>query len=188
MTDPQQTPNGAGAERPHDAADPGTGAEGAIDTEAVQSTAPTGELSVEALLDDLDRVTSERDSFLDDSRRIAADFANFRRQVEKRNADLVEHANASLVEKLLPTLDACDAALAHGADDVGPIFATLLGTLEREGLARLNPQGEAFDPNLHEAVIHEEGDVEHPTVAEVLRTGYAWKGRVIRPAMVKVHG
>jgi molecular chaperone GrpE len=189
MTDPQQVPNGAGAERPHDAEAPGTGPEGtAVDTDAAQPTTPAPELSVEALLDDLDRVTSERDAFLDDSRRIAADFANFRRQVEKRNAELVEHANAALVEKLLPTLDACDAAIAHGANDVGPIFATLLGTLEREGLVRLDPQGEPFDPNLHEAVIHEEGDAEHPTVAEVLRPGYAWKGRVIRPAMVKVHG
>jgi molecular chaperone GrpE len=188
MNDPQQAPDVAGAERPHDAADRGTGLEGTVDTEAVQSATPAGELSVEALLDDLDRVTSERDAFLDDSRRIAAEFANFRRQVEKRNAELVEHANAALVEKLLPTLDACDAALAHGAEDVGPIFATLLGTLEREGLVRLNPHGEPFDPNLHEAVLHEEGDVEHPVVAEVLRTGYVWKGRVLRAAMVKVHG
>jgi molecular chaperone GrpE len=190
VSDPQQAPGGVGAGS-FQSEEHSAGAEGALDTDttsARDSTASETALSVEALLDDLDRVTSERDSFLDDSRRIAAEFTNFRRQVEKRNAELLEHANSALVEKLLPTLDACDAALSHGAEDVGPVFATLLGTLEREGLARLDPKGEPFDPNLHEAVIHEEGDVEAPTVAEVLRIGYAWKGRVIRPAMVKVHG
>jgi molecular chaperone GrpE len=96
--------------------------------------------------------------------------------------------DAGLVEKLLPTLDACDAAITHGADDVAPVLATLLGALEREGLERLDPHGDAFDPNQHEAVIHEEGDADAPVVDAVLRTGYAWKGRVIRPAMVKVRG
>jgi molecular chaperone GrpE len=133
-------------------------------------------------------VTAERDAYLDDSRRIAADFTNFRRQVEKRNAEIVELANASLVEKLLPTLDAFDAAISHGATEVEPILATLLAMLEREGLERMRPEGAQFDPTQHEAVIHEEGDVDAPEVAEVLRTGYAWKGRIIRPAMVKVRG
>lgn len=146
-------------------------------------------VSVEALLDDLDRVTAERDSYLDDSRRIAAEFTNFRRQVERRNAELVEHANAGLVERLLPTLDAFDSALSHGAGDVEPLFAHLLATLEKEGLERIRPDdGEVFDPNRHEAVIHEEGDGAEPTVAEVLRTGYAWKGRLLRAALVKVRG
>ncbi|HEX7095905.1 MAG TPA: nucleotide exchange factor GrpE [Acidimicrobiales bacterium] len=148
-------------------------------------------VSVEALLDDLDRVTAERDAYLDDSRRLAAEFANFRRQVEKRNADVIEHANRDLVEKLLPTLDACEAAVAHGATDVEPIFQSLLLTLEKEGLARVRPEGEPFDPTHHEAVMHEAGEgssEEGPVVVEVLRTGYLWKGRVVRPAMVKVRG
>jgi molecular chaperone GrpE len=145
-------------------------------------------LSVEALLDDLDRVTAERDAYLDDSRRIAAEFANFRRQVDKRNAEILEHAASALAEKLLPTLDACDAAVAHGATDVEPVLASLLNILEREGLVRIQPDGEPFDPMQHEAVMHEEGDTEAPVVAQVLRTGYVWKGRVLRPAMVKVRG
>jgi molecular chaperone GrpE len=180
VTDPHLAPDGIGADR-------GADADGTLDTEPT-AAAPDAAVSVEALLDDLDRVTAERDGFLDDSRRIAADFSNFRRQVEKRNVEIVEHANAALVEKLLPTLDACDAAIAHGATDVEPVFATLLAALEREGLERLHPHGEPFDPNRHDAVIHEDGDVDAPTVAAVLRTGYAWKGRVIRPAMVKVQG
>jgi molecular chaperone GrpE len=145
-------------------------------------------VSVEALLDDLDRVTAERDAYLDDSRRLAAEFANFKRQIEKRNADLIEYANSALVEKLLPTLDAGEAAIAHGAVDVEPVIATLLLTLEKEGLERFRPEGEPFDPNRHEAVIHEPGDADAPTVTEVLRTGYAWKGRIVRPALVRVQG
>jgi len=148
-------------------------------------------LTVEGLLDDLDRVTAERDAFLDDSRRIAADFANFRRQTEKRNADLVEQANARLVENLLPTLDACEAAVQHGTVGVEALQAALLAVLEREGLARVRPDGEAFDPALHEAVLHEpadETDTDGPIVVEVLRTGYQLNGRVIRPALVKVRG
>jgi molecular chaperone GrpE len=73
---------------------------------------------------------------------------------------------------------------------VEPVFASLLGTLEKAGLERIDPGGEPFDPNRHEAVMHEsaaEGD-DGPLVIDVLRRGYAWKGRVLRAAMVKVRG
>jgi molecular chaperone GrpE len=147
-------------------------------------------LTVEGLIDDLDRVTAERDSFLDDSRRIAADFANFRRQTERRNAELVEQANARLVESLLPVLDACEAAVAHGAAGAEPIQGALLAVLEREGLTALRPQNEAFDPAVHEAVLHDpaEDTDAGPVVVEVLRTGYQLNGRVLRPALVRVRG
>jgi len=158
-----------------------------IDTETAARATP---LSVEGLLDDLDRVTAERDSFLDDSRRIAADFANFRRQTEKRNGELIGLANARLVEQLLPTLDACEAALLHGSADVEPVQAALLAILEREGLTTLHPAGDTFDPAQHEAVVHEPADDETagPIVVAVLRTGYALRGRVLRPALVTVRG
>ena len=87
-------------------------------------------------------------------------------------------------------LDACDGAIRHGATEVEPVFAALLGTLEKEGLERIDPAGEPFDPNRHEAVMHEpaaDGD-EGTVVTDVMRPGYAWKGRVLRPAMVKVRG
>jgi molecular chaperone GrpE len=144
------------------------------------------EFSVESLLDDLERVTKERDGYLDDTRRVAAEFANFRRQNDKRQIEVIEQAAASLAERLLPVLDACDGALAHGAEDVEPIYNMLISTLEKSGLSVLRPLGDPFDPNRHEAVIHEEGDGDGPHVAEVLRTGYMWNGRVLRPALVKV--
>lgn len=150
---------------------------------------PTGEVSVEDLLDDLDRVTGERDTHLADLQRVSAEFANFRRQTEKRVGDLVHRAVSRLVGELLPVLDACDAALEHGVEGIEPVKAALLGVLEREGLEVIGKPGEPFDPTRHEAVAHEpDGGEQGPTVIEVLRAGYALNGRVVRPAMVKVRG
>lgn len=149
---------------------------------------PMGELDVETLVATLETVTAERDSHLADLQRITAEYSNFRRQATKRQTDTVEHAASGLAGKLLPILDACDAALLQGATDVEPIQAALIDTLRKEGLELVTEAGEVFDPERHEAVMHEEGDSTEPTVAEVLRTGYVWNGRVLRPAMVRVQG
>jgi molecular chaperone GrpE len=138
----------------------------------------------------IDALVAERDEFLDAYRRTAADFDNYRKQVQKRIADEVARTQGGFVERLLPVLDAVEAAKAHGGGgDAGveALSGALFGFLEKEGLERVAPDGEPFDPNTAEAVIHEPGEGE-PTVVEVLRTGYVWQGRVIRPAMVKVSG
>ena len=137
---------------------------------------------------DLSTVTAERDEYLEALRRVQADLENYKKRVIKQQTEHLERAAEDLVERLLPTLDACDGAILHGATEVEPIFATLLGTLEKEGLARIHPEGEEFDPTLHEAVLHEGGDGGETIVTEVIRSGYTWKGRVLRPAMVKVKG
>ncbi len=103
-------------------------------------------------------------------------------------AELTERAHAQIAERLLPVVDACEAAITHGASDVEPIYKALLDVLEKEGLERMAPEGEPFDPTLHEAVVHEPGDAHEPVVTDILRTGYSWKGQVLRPAMVKVKG
>ncbi len=146
--------------------------------------------SVEELIVLLEGTTAERDQYLDSLRRNQADFENYRKRVVKQAGDDAARATESLVDKLLPVLDACDGAMAHGATEVEPIFASLLGTLEKEGLVRIDPAGEAFDPNVHEAVLHEpaQDDDAGTVVSDVLRPGYIWKGRVVRPAMVKVRG
>ena len=148
--------------------------------------APEVELSVESLVADLERVTAERDQFRDAYQRTAADFDNFRKQAQRRVEDGVARATGGIVERLLPVLDACDGALAHGANEVEPIVAALLGALEKEGLVRVDPIGEVFDPTIAEAVVHEPGDGGDHMVSEVMRPGYTWQGRVLRPAMVKV--
>ena len=132
---------------------------------------------------------AQSEAFLADLQRVQAEFDNFRRQSAKRQNDLVEQAASSLVEKILPVLDACDAAIQQGAEDVSPIRNALLETLQSQGLELITEASVNFDPELHDAVMHdvsEEADVA--TVAEVMRSGYLWKGRTIRPAMVRTAG
>ena len=161
-----------------------------IDGELIDDLAPAGdastEVSVETLVADLERVTAERDQFRDAYQRAAADFDNFRKQAQRRVDDQVARASSGLVERLLPVLDACDSAVAHGANEVEPIAAALLAALEKEGLVRVDPIGEVFDPTVAEAVVHEPGEGGDHVVSEVMRAGYTWQGRVLRPAMVKV--
>jgi molecular chaperone GrpE len=150
---------------------------------------PNGTISVEDLVADLERVSAERDQYLDTSRRIQAEFENYKKQVAKREAEARERANDSLVGELLPVLDAFDGALASGAEDVAPMRTTILDALAKQGLERIDPDEGTFDPNLHEAVMHEDdAETDGPVVAQVMRAGYVWKGRVLRPAMVKTRG
>ena len=144
------------------------------------------EVSVEQLVADLERVIAERDSYLEGLQRTQADFENFKKQSQRRLTDEVERRVGSFAEVLLPVLDACDAALSHGATEVEPVATALLLALEKEGLTRLDPSGQPFDPAVAEAVLHEPGEGGEPVVSEVLRAGYAWQGRVLRPATVKV--
>jgi molecular chaperone GrpE len=134
-------------------------------------------------------VVAKRDEYLDTARRLQAEFENYKRRVEAQRAEQTARAAEQLVVELLPVLDACEAAIAHGAADVEPVRATLVGTLTKLGLAVIDEKDVPFDPNVHEAVISEPGgETEGPVVAEVMRTGFAWNGRVVRPAMVKVRG
>jgi molecular chaperone GrpE len=133
-------------------------------------------------------LAAERDEYRDTLLRLKAEFDNYRKRAAREEAEVRERAASALVDKLLVVLDACDAAIGHGAPDVEPIAKMLLELLERDGLERMTPEGSAFDPTSHEAVLHEAGDGGEAVVVEVLRTGYVWKGRVLRPAMVKVRG
>ena len=197
---PEQ-PEDAESAPPADAAAPEPDGAGAMPTEypsVADAVAPRSgpepvdgaELTVEGLVDDIERLSRERDGYLDSWRRTQADFENYKKRVAKQHDDAAARAAESLVDKVLPVLDACDGAVRHGEDAVTPIFASLLGVLEREGLERIDPAGAVFDPNRHEAVLHEPADEgDHETVvADVMRPGYAWKGRLLRPAMVKVKG
>ncbi|WP_421118206.1 nucleotide exchange factor GrpE [Aquihabitans daechungensis] len=184
-----------------DAQDPGVGEAAAppdpeVDVEALLEDELVGDLdgggatSVEDLVALLETTTAERDEYLDLARRTQAEFENHRKRVSKQLDDEIVRKVADLVEQLLPVLDACDGAILHGSTEVEPIFAALLQTLEKRGLERINPVGSEFDPTWHEAVMHEPADEgqEATLVSDVMRAGYAWQGRVVRPAMVKVKG
>jgi len=152
--------------------------------------------------DPLEVALVERDEYLDSLRRLQAEFENYKKRVLKQQSDQVARAAASLVDKLLPVLDAMDLAVDHvgeaDSDEAKALVAAsglLQGVLAKEGLERISPLGEEFDPKAHEAVgqVPAVGDAEptpsgEPRVAQVMRAGYRWHGAVVRPAMVVVEG
>ena len=142
-----------------------------------------------AVQDDIDVATiaRERDDYLDALKRLQADFENYKKRVLKQQTEHLERAAEGLVGKLLPVLDTFDLAMKHGGDGLDQVQGQLIAALEKEGLERIDPLGKPFDPNESEAVAHEEGD-GGPVVSEVMRTGYRFKGKLLRPAMVKVKG
>lgn len=136
----------------------------------------------------------ERNDYLGSLRRLQADFENYRKRALRDQDSAAERAGEKVITRLLPVLDTFELALSHESDPdnspVAKLHDQLLTALESEGLSRVAPLDQPFDPAAAEAVIHEEGDDDNagPTVIEVLRAGYLWKGRVVRAAMVKVKG
>jgi molecular chaperone GrpE len=138
----------------------------------------------------------QRDEYLNALQRLQADFENYRKRVARSSEDAAQRAAGTLVASLLPVLDAFDLAAAHFAatpsDEATALNqsrALLLDALEKQGLERLATSGVSFDPQIHDAVAHVEGDGEgEQVVDDVLRAGYRWKGTVLRPAMVRVKG
>jgi molecular chaperone GrpE len=138
-------------------------------------------------LTELEVVTAERDEWMDRAQRIAADFENYRRRLATQKADDIDRATGRLAEALLPVLDACEAAFLQHPAEIEPLFNLMLSELKKQGLESMNLHEQPFDPHLADAVLHEPGDGE-AVVSEVLRSGYTWNGKVLRPAMVKVRG
>ena len=160
-----------------------------VESESSDSTQETNiegvAVNTEVTIDD---VMKERDELKDIALRVQADFENYRKRAASQMGDELDRALGKLVEQLLPVLDACEAAVAHGVEGVEQVWSSLIGALQKQGLEALDLSGKPFDPALADAVMHEEGDGSEPVVLEVLRTGYRWKGRVLRAAMVKVKG
>jgi molecular chaperone GrpE len=148
---------------------------------------PSEELSIEALVEQL---TRERDEFKDIALRVQAEFENYRKRSAAQLIDESDRNSGRIVEGLLAVLDACEAAMAHDMAGVEPIFTAMLTALQKQGLEVLDLVNTVFDPSVADAVVHEPADVDgdETKVVEVLRTGYRWKGRVLRAAMVKVKG
>jgi molecular chaperone GrpE len=141
---------------------------------------------------DVEQLVAQRDEFREAAQRVQADFENYRKRVLREQTENVARATEGLVEQLLPVLDSFELALdtldeqdERVRKGIELVYAQLLSALERVGLERIDTDGKPFDPNVHEAVMHEEGDGD-PVVAETMRGGYRLKGRVLRPAMVKV--
>lgn len=134
---------------------------------------------------DIAEVLAERDQFRDIAQRLQADFDNYRKRAAAQSADEADRATGRLAEALLPVLDAAEAAFVRHPDEVGPLLNVMLTELKKHGLESLDLDGVAFDPEVAEAVAHEPGDGGEVVVAEVLRSGYRWRGRTLRAAMVR---
>jgi molecular chaperone GrpE len=135
------------------------------------------------------RVEPVEHEYLDDLRRVQAEFDNYRKRMMKQQAELAERGTVRLVERLLPVLDNFERAISHGegGEGVALVFKELKGALEAEGVEEIPAEEVPFDPRVHEAVeSHEDENIEEPTSQSVFRRGYRLKGHVIRPAMVVV--
>jgi len=161
------------------------------DAQSVSDAESAVSEAAEVVEHDIDGLLAERDSFRDIAQRLQAGFENYRKRVATQTSDEVERATGRLAEALLPVLDACEAAFVTHPAEIEPLFNLLLGELKKVGLEGMNIAGTTFDPNLAEAVMREDGDGDgdgNAVVVDVMRSGYVWKGKVLRPALVKVRG
>ena len=145
---------------------------------------------------DLDAARAEAVSYLDDLRRLQADFDNYRKRTLREQTARTASASQALVARLLPVLDNFELAVSAAEQSrdfdrmlkgVEMVFGELREVLQGEGLVKIEAEGKPFDPERHEAVIAvEQEDTEPGTVVDIVRAGYELRGKVLRPAMVKV--
>lgn len=154
-----------------------------------------GEAGAAALPDQIQKLTAEKQELMNTLVRRQADFENYRKRIEKERQQERHRAVESLVEQILPVLDAFDRALA-GSED--PAYAEyhkgfelirrqVWETLAKQGLVRIDAMGQEFNPHFHHAIdrVETEEHGEGIVVGE-LQPGYLFHGRVLRPAMVRV--
>ncbi|HSL73433.1 MAG TPA: nucleotide exchange factor GrpE [Ilumatobacteraceae bacterium] len=196
MVDPPAEQRRDGAASPSDASnDDLAGGGDAFDdlTERVSDVVDDldGDLD-DVLADDVDysdvdvpALLAEREEYKGLAQRIQADFDNYRKRAAANSLAEADRASGRLAEALLPVLDAAEAAFLRHPDEIGPLLNQMLVELKKHGLETLDLENQPFDPEFAEAVAHEPGDGGEPIVSEVLRSGYTWKGKVLRAAMVK---
>jgi len=140
-----------------------------------------------------DQAVRERSEYYDRLLRVSADFDNFRRRSQRERAEFAEFAGMEVVRELLPVLDDFERALKHETADkeyargMELIYNRLLDSLKKTGLEPFSVEGQKFDPHLHHAVERVATDeAEEGTILGEHQRGYNFKGRLLRPAMVKV--
>ncbi|KAF0395757.1 nucleotide exchange factor GrpE [Pediococcus pentosaceus] len=171
-----------------------TSTEGSADVESTNNDDSTTETQATTALDDIKKVEAERDEISDKYIRAQAEIVNMRRRNEKEQASLIKYDGQKLAKAILPALDNLERALAvESASEqllkgVKMVQTDLLKALKENHVAEIEAEGQAFDPNMHQAVQTVPADDDHPadTVVQVLQKGYILKDRVLRPAMVIV--
>jgi molecular chaperone GrpE len=163
----------------------------AAETDLVEVTDPAALLlNVTA---ERDQLAKEKAELYDQLLRRAAEFENLRRRTQRERSEILEFAGMETVRELLPILDDFERALKNPSSDreyekgMQLIYGRLVSALRKAGLEPLAAEGQKFDPNVHHAVeTVVTGEVEDHTVVQELQRGYNFKGRLLRPAMVKV--
>jgi molecular chaperone GrpE len=138
-------------------------------------------------------VEAERDEYLDDLKRLAAEFDNYRKRTARDQESLVARAHERLVKELLPVLDDLERALHAAAeheeakleDGVRLVHRELRDALAKEGLEEISTDG-GFDPHVHEALLSQPSDADDGAIIEVVQKGYRLGDRVLRPARVVI--
>jgi molecular chaperone GrpE len=149
----------------------------------VDDGAPAEDIDYSAV--DVPALLAEREEYKELAQRVQAEFDNYRKRAAAQSLAEADRASGRLAEALLPVLDAAEAAYLRHPDEVGPLLNQMLVELKRHGLETLDLENKPFDPEFAEAVAHEPGEGGEPIVVEVLRSGYTWKGKILRAAMVK---
>jgi molecular chaperone GrpE len=138
---------------------------------------------------ELEALRTELDERTRDLQRVTAEYANYRKRVDRDRGTAAEQTTGAVLSALLPVLDDIDRARDHG-DLVGPfasVAEALTAATGKFGLVAFGEKGDAFDPTRHEAVAHQtSADVTEPTCVEVMRRGYTLGERLLRPALVAV--
>lgn len=146
----------------------------------------------------ISRLRGERDAHLETLRRVTAEFDNYRKRMLREQTTHLDRAAEGLLRELLPVLDAVEIGAQHNPEALGAVHKQLQQTLAAEGLHRIDPLGEPFEPAEHEAVppersephavipLHREEIDPGAVITEVLRPGYQVHGHLIRPALVRV--
>ncbi len=152
--------------------------------------------SVEELRKKLEEAQAKADEYLDQWRRTAADFSNYRKLVAKEKEDLTKTANAVLLARLLPILDDFERAFKTMPDHLNEltwvegialIYRKLQAILEQEGVKPIQAEGKEFDPMYHEAITYEEAEgFEDGQIIEEVQKGYMLGDKVLRPSIVRV--
>ena len=173
--------------------------EGKAPEQPEQTAAPEEELQesaqaeAEALSKELEQTRAQRDEYLDLAQRKQAEFANYRRRTEGIRQEAYDDGRRDTIEKLLPVVDNLERALSAAGEEsslrsgVEMVLRQTLDTLAKLGVETIDPLGQPFDAELHNAVMQGSAEEGEPgTVCLVLQKGYKLGARVIRPAMVKV--
>lgn len=167
-----------------------TAGSGAADP-AAEGSAASG--SLEALSAERDRLLKEKTELVEMLQRRQAEFDNFRKRAEREKSEVLEFAHSDSVRAILPILDDFERALKTDTNDkvyargMELIYQHLADALKKLGLETITTKGKKFDPHIHHAVdMVETGDVEEQTILDEYQPGYNFRGRLLRPAMVKV--